>query len=350
MSRRDIRESEFEDYKYDKYKELKDGYLRVKLSKSFYRCPYCDESRRRDYRYKELLEHASSIGRSRSWSLRENAKHLALEKYMNRYLVEDNRSELSNEPTGCAITSNSDHNASLPASVSSPSKLSSKEAPEPSSKPAPKPSSREGRIEVYDKEKDQLFVHPWFGVVANIKTVMKDGKYVAESGSKLRDELRNKGFLQVLKVHPLWNYLGHSGFALVDFGKEWSGFKDAILFDKSFEVEHQGKIDYYTRTNRGDKLYGWVARDDDFHSKSILGTNLRRMGDLKTVSGKEADDQRATTMLVKTLTDDLEKKNVHVKEMQRKYLETDTALENVMKEKEEMIKSFNEGNLKLSIL
>ncbi|KAJ6755363.1 RIBONUCLEASE P SUBUNIT P38 [Salix purpurea] len=43
-----------------------------------------------------------------------------------------------------------------------------------------------------DSDKERLFVWPWTGVVANIRTQVKDGR--RESGSKLRDELATKGF------------------------------------------------------------------------------------------------------------------------------------------------------------
>ncbi|KAL5747852.1 hypothetical protein ACOSP7_024868 [Xanthoceras sorbifolium] len=295
-----ITEADVEEYEYGQYTKLKKGYLKVKISNSLYRCPFCYGNRKRDYRFKELLEHASGVGRSRSRILREKAQHLALEKYMNRHLVVKDRSE-----------------------------------------PATKPASKSNYSEVYDHGKDQLFVHPWVGIVANIKTIIKDGKYIGESGSKLRDELRNKGF-NVLKAQPLWNYEGHSGYAVVEFDKDWAGFKDAIMFEKSFEVDHHGKKDYYSAKNRGDKPYGWVARDDDYASKSLVGFHLRKIGDLKTVSGKEAEEQRKTTKLVIKLTDTLETNKVRLEEMQRKCSETSTSLDIVMREKDDMVKSFNE--------
>uniref|UniRef100_A0A6N2LIK8 XS domain-containing protein n=1 Tax=Salix viminalis TaxID=40686 RepID=A0A6N2LIK8_SALVM len=43
-----------------------------------------------------------------------------------------------------------------------------------------------------DSDKERLFVWPWTGVVANIRTQVKDGR--RESGSKLRHELATKGF------------------------------------------------------------------------------------------------------------------------------------------------------------
>lgn len=36
---------------------------------------------------------------------------------------------------------------------------------------------------------DEIFVWPWKGIVANLPAVLNNGRYVGESGSKLRDEL-----------------------------------------------------------------------------------------------------------------------------------------------------------------
>ncbi|KAK1570751.1 hypothetical protein Q3G72_006542 [Acer saccharum] len=273
--RSDIIESGLEEHEYRQYRKLKKVYLKVKISNSVYRCLFRYGKRKRDYCYKELSEHASGVGRSRSRSRREKAQHLALENYVNRYLLVKDR-------------------------------------PEPATKPTSRPASKSHYSKVTDHGKDQLFVFPWVGIVANIKTIKKDGKYVGESGSKLRDKFRNKGF-NVLK--------------------------------KSFEVDHHGK-DYYAEKNQGDKPYGWVARDDDYNSKSLIGSHLRKIGDLKTVSKKEVEDQRKTMKLVTKLVDTLETKNVHHKEMTRICSETSTTLDIVMREKDDMVKYFNECKLR----
>lgn len=193
----------------------------------------------------------------------------------------------------------------------------------------------------YEAEIDQLFVYPWVGILANIKTMLKDGRKTGESGRKLKEELASKGF-NPLKVHPLWNWKGHSGFAIVEFNKDWDSFRNAITFEKSFEVDHCGRKDFYATRDLGDKLYGWVAREDDYYSNSIIGDHLRKNGDLKTVSGKEAEDQRKASKLVNNLTNTLEMKNRHMKEMQTKYLETNASLNKVMAQKDEMLKCYNE--------
>ncbi|KAE8678910.1 Factor of DNA methylation 4 [Hibiscus syriacus] len=194
---------------------------------------------------------------------------------------------------------------------------------------------------------DEKFVHPWMGIVANIPTIVHDGKHVADSGKKLKEDLAEKGF-NPLKVHPLWNGKhGHSGFAIVEFNKEWDGFNNAIMFEKSFDLGHYGKRDYYSSRRRKDKLYAWVAREDDFYSEGLIGKYLRRKGDLKTVSSKEAEDKRKTSKLVKTLTNTLETKNLRLQEMQNKYNEATSSRSTLIQQREDMIKAYNEESKRM---
>ncbi|XVE59257.1 hypothetical protein DITRI_Ditri05aG0031500 [Diplodiscus trichospermus] len=186
-----------------------------------------------------------------------------------------------------------------------------------------------------------MFVHPWKGIIANIPTTVQNGKHVGESGRRLRDDLTEEGF-NPLRVHPLWDRHGHSGFAIVEFKKEWDGFNNAIMFEKSFEVKHRGKKDYLSSRRQRDKLYAWVAREDDFHSKGLIGDYLRRNGDLKTVSSKEAEDRRKTSKLVTTLSSTLKNKELCLKEMEHKYMEASQSFSTLMEQKDEMIKAYNE--------
>ncbi|KAE9461809.1 hypothetical protein C3L33_06278, partial [Rhododendron williamsianum] len=134
----------------------------------------------------------------------------------------------------------------------------------------------------------ELFVWPWVGIVANIPVEKKDGRYIGKSGSNLRDKLAAQLFNPV-RVNPLWNYKGHSGFAVVEFNRDWPGFHNAMMFEKSYESNRKGRRDYFAAKHIGDELFGWVARDEDFHSNSIVGEHLRKTGDLKSISEIEAE-------------------------------------------------------------
>lgn len=281
----EVSKSELKDLENKYYNELKNGVVDVRASTSTYRCPYCPGKSKTDYILKELLQHATGIGRgSQRSSLKEKARHLALESYIRKYL------------------------------------------------------------DLKGRAHDELFVWPWMGIVANIKTTLVGGQHVGESGSKLRDELTREGFNPV-RVHPLWNRGGHSGFAIVEFNKDWAGFQNAIAFEKRFQVDHCGKEDYYVEKNRGEKLFGWMAREDDYKSRGIVSDHLCKHGDLKSLSGIEAEDQRKTSKLVSNLTDTLGTKNLCLKEMASKYVETSDSLKKLIEQKDYMIKMHNDGIL-----
>lgn len=72
------------------YEELKRGIHNVKTSDETFRCPYCSNKKiNRDYVYREILEHASGVGQSKSQkrSFIEKANHLALVKYLKKDLM-----------------------------------------------------------------------------------------------------------------------------------------------------------------------------------------------------------------------------------------------------------------------
>lgn len=402
---------ELEDLEYRYYSDMKDGTRKVKISESLYRCPFCYRDRKRDYQFDDLLRHASGIGgSSRTKDGREKARHLALERYMRKYLrprerpdptpTPDISSLVKKEFTGkwesTLLTTEegeltSIENSSLPHIAKAEPKSVSGDDPGRSGEERPKfsdnPNSsfinenksypakrpcliagvKEGEEPVqqiglshaprfapkYPRRLDslgagngdQMFVYPWKGILANMKRTFNEKirKYAGESGSKIREELVKKGF-NPHKVTPLWNgQLGFTGFAIVDFGKEWEGFRNATMFEKSFEVNQCGKRNYDLTRDRGDKLYGWVAKQDDYYSRTAIGDHLRKQGDLKSVTGKEAEDQRKTSTLVSNLENTLETKNSNLQQMESIYKETSSALEKRMREKDEMINTHNES-------
>ncbi|KAJ8770980.1 hypothetical protein K2173_022881 [Erythroxylum novogranatense] len=294
----DIRESQLKDYKCKYYHEMKRGIIRVKVSNSLYNCSYC-HGRRKDYQLKELHQHASSVGRGSRWrSIREKAWHLALEDYLKRYLIDKETSECY-----------------------------------------PKTDSHI----INNYKKDQLFVWPWVGIIANIQTQLVNGRRVGESGKKLKDQLAADGF-DLVKVDPLWSHHGHSGFAIVEFKKDWGGFENAIMFDKKFEVSCCGRKEFFSKPThyQKDRLYGWIARDDDYNSCGIVGDHLRKNGDLKSLSEIDAEDRQKASKLISSLTNTLQMKVDCLKEMKDKCHETSTHLDRVMDETDAIVKSYNE--------
>jgi hypothetical protein len=59
-----------------------------------------------------------------------------------------------------------------------------------------------------------------------------------------------------------------------------------MLFEKRFEADHYWKREYYAAKNRGDKLFGRVARRDDYKSGEPIGVYLSKNTNLKTIYGE----------------------------------------------------------------
>ncbi|XP_009597794.1 factor of DNA methylation 4 [Nicotiana tabacum] len=374
--------SELEELKYKYYKDLRDEKVKIRRSGKYFRCPYCDNSSK-EYDLQDLLRHSSRIGRdSKSASFRDIARHLGLLKYLDRYVDADKKvsqssrrksfepsgkssrdaksdpvepshiteqyksggkfysssvrtSEAVDKPVDCAEERPRREKLNAENTVASQPPLRSTKDDMP---PQPVLASNEPFI---NEAKDDPIVFPWMGVVANIPVENKGGRYVGKSGTNLKKEWIAKGFNPV-KVHPLWNFRGHTGYAIVEFKGDWSGFMNAMAFGKAFELDKHGKRDWNLVRHRDDKLYAWIARDEDYYSEALIGKHLRKHGDLKTVSEIQAENKRKDSSLLCNLTNELEMKNKACEEMKRKISRTEVFMDNVMSQKEEMVQNYNE--------
>ncbi|ESW35402.1 hypothetical protein PHAVU_001G232400 [Phaseolus vulgaris] len=295
----DISESEISEYEDKSYEELKSGSQNLKTPDETFTCPYCPKKRKRDYLYKELLQHASGVGQSSSQKrkARDKANHLALVKYLENDLM----------------------NVDVPSN---------------NSKPVDESDS--------SVNSNDQFVWPWVGIVVNIPTRRtEDGRCVGESGSRLRDEYRIRGFNPV-RVNPLWNFRGHSGTALVEFNKNWPGLDNAMAFERAYELDHHGKKDWFSNCGQKSGLYGWVARADDYNMNNIYGEYLRKMGDVKTISELMEEEARRQDKLVSNLNNIIQVKNNHIKEIKVRYDETTDKMNLAMMEKDKLSQAYNE--------
>ncbi|KMT18331.1 hypothetical protein BVRB_2g024880 [Beta vulgaris subsp. vulgaris] len=301
----DISESEIDEYGDKTFEELKKGSSELKVAEEKYTCPYCPGKRKRDYQYKELLQHASGIGNANSKKrrAREKANHLGLAKFLEE--------EVQNQASSSKQVNNGD---------------------------AP----------IAGGDHDDKFVWPWTGIVVNIPTLHKDGRYVGESGSKLRDELRARGF-NPKRVHPLWNFRGHSGTAVVEFNKDWMGWNNALAFEKEYELNQHGKQHWQAKDTEKSGLYAWVARADDYNSPGIIGEHLRKIGDVKTVSEMQAEEARKRDKLVSNLTNVLEYKKKSLLEIESRFNETSISFNKLAEEKDKLHQAYNEEIKKIQL-
>lgn len=293
----DMSESELDSYADTCYEQLKQADQRVRTSEDSYKCPYCPGKMKQVFGFKDLLQHADGISRgSKKRTTKDRGRHLGLKRFMQK--------ELNRENLSSTIADNNEIEESC--------------------------------------DVNELYVWPWMGVVANVPVQWKDGRYVGESGSELRNELTKKGFNPV-RVQPLWGFRGHSGYAIVEFRNGWLGLSDALRFEKAYEALHQGKRDYNGDEKRGNKLYCWVARDDDYYSKKSIGDHLRKNGDLKTISDYQNEEKIKNSRLISKLTDTIQDRNMRIREMENKYKETAISLSSLISQKDKMVQAFNEG-------
>lgn len=209
------------------------------------------------------------------------------------------------------------------------------------SEPPPSRLKKAVKLEPHPAQnRDEQFVWPWMGVLVNVPTEWKGGRRVGESGNRLKEQL--SAFCPH-KVIPLWNHRGHTGNAIVEFGKDYASFCNAFKFENHFEAEGYGKRDWEQHKYRGPEMFGWVARADDRRAPGPIGEHLQKNGDLKTVAELENEGTRKTDKLVANLASEIEVKAKHVQELEFKYNETTTSLDKVMEEKELVLQRYNDG-------
>ncbi|WOL15000.1 factor of DNA methylation 5-like [Canna indica] len=299
-SESEISDSDILEFEEKIYNRIREGHYKVSVSDNTYRCPFCVGKKKQDYNFKDLLQHTTGIGASNR-KPKVKAMHRALAKY------------LSTDVAGSA------NSMQLVAVNSNPS----------------------------TSKRDEQFVWPWMGVIVNVPTELRNGQYVGESGNRLKEQLSR---FNPLKVHALWNFRGHTGNAIVDFAKDWSGFKDAMAFQNHFETEHYGKKDWLERRHRGSDIYGWIAKANDYTSNGTIGDHLRKNGDLKTVGDLTNEESRKTDRLVATLANQIEVKNKHLQELECKYTETTLSLDRMMDERDTLLHAYNEEIQKMQQL
>ncbi|GAU31130.1 hypothetical protein TSUD_212370, partial [Trifolium subterraneum] len=296
------------------YEELKKGTRKVKTSADTFSCPYCPK-RKYNYRYSELLNHALGVGQSDSEkrSVLEKANHLALVKYLEKNLMIVN---VEHPKPANRYVENNHMNVEQ-----HPPKL-----------------LNEGILVNSEKH----FVWPWTGIVINIPTLQtEDGRCFGESGSKLRDEYRSRGF-NLRRVRTLWNDFGHTGAAVVEFDKSWLGLYNAVAFERAYESDHHGKKDWLSFTEQKSGLYAWIARADDYYMNNIIGEQLQKMGDVKTISEIMESEARRFNILVQNMHNNLQVKNNKIKEMEVVCNEITLRMDIVMREMDSLTLSHSQ--------
>lgn len=295
----EISDSEIDDYEGKIYARLMSGDLKLNKNGENYICPFCS-SKKKNYSKSSLVQHASGVSAAPNREAKEKAVHRALFKYLKNGLAK---------------------------------------SPEPGSHATPvEPQPLQNR--------DEKFVWPWMGVLVNVPTEWKDGRQIGESGNRLKEQLSH---FCPLRVIPLWTFRGHTGNAIVEFGKDWNGFRNARTFESHFAAGGFGK-DWIGKKNQGSELYGWLARAEDYNSPGIIADHLRKNGDLKSVNDLAKEGARKNDRLVANLANQIEVKNRYLQELECKYSETTASLEKMMGQREQLLQSYNEEISKMQQL
>ncbi|KAF9686256.1 hypothetical protein SADUNF_Sadunf03G0139900 [Salix dunnii] len=288
----DISESEIEDYKDKPLEDLRSGNLKVKVN-GFLRCPFCAGKKKQDYKYKDLLQHATGVSKgSASRSAKQKANHLALARYLEIELA----SEAEQTPQQVV--------------------------PQPI-KPPP--------------EQQELFVWPWMGILVNL-TEQRDNEYWMKKFAEYKP----------LELCTFWNEEDHSTQAIIRFNRDWDGFMNATGFERLFDNANHGKKDWKTRKTQPETgIYGWRARADDHDSDGPIGEYIRREGRLTTISAIVQESNESRNTVVAHLADKIDEANKNLDKLHYNFNEKNMSLRRMLEEKDKLHYAFVEETRKM---
>ncbi|CAK9186820.1 unnamed protein product [Ilex paraguariensis] len=297
----DLSESEIFEYKEKPYEELRDGKYKVKGPNGALRCPFCAGKKKQDYKYKDLLQHASGVAKgSANRSAKQKANHLALANYLE--------TDLANE-----------------------------------AEPQPQRAVAPSQTDQFSEQND-LYVWPWTGIVVNIVNDPKNHQDVGSEGYWSKKFSKYKPS----EIKIFWDDQELVAQAVIVFDNDWTGFKNAMEFEKVFEAEHHSKKEWNApKSHPGSNIYGWFAREDDFNSKGLVGDYLRSKGELKTISNLVEEATQDRNSIVANLANEIDMKNENLDELQIKYNEKTMSLSRMLEEKDILHRAFCEETRKM---
>eukprot|EP00256_Glycine_max_P055759 XP_014623016.2 factor of DNA methylation 5 [Glycine max] len=177
---------------------------------------------------------------------------------------------------------------------------------------------------------DERYVWPWTGIVANIFGKPKHEPVECDSMYWLRKFEQYK---------PEEAYVLHcaedpTGYVVLEFGTEWTGFTQMMKLDTDFLVDHHGKKDYYESRKMGysSGIFGWCAQAEDYNSEGLVGNFLRQKAELKTTSMVAQESLNEKTETLDHLYGEIGSVNKKISEMESKYIEDYMSLDKMMKE------------------
>ncbi|KAJ4842951.1 hypothetical protein Tsubulata_026607 [Turnera subulata] len=291
----EISESEIDDYAVRPYEDLKAGKLKVKVN-GFLRCPFCLGKKKQDYKFKDLLQHASGVGKgSANRSAKQKANHLALARYLE--------ADLANG------------------------------AEQQTKRVLPHPVNRTPG----DHEK---FVRPWTGIITQKVKDLNHISVMLDTGYWLQ---RFESY-KPTDAYALWNEDEQTLKALLTFDDGLIGYANATEFEKLFDAEGHGKKDWQQQktTPHDSTAYGWCARADDYHSDGALGEYLRNQGKwaLTTFSSVVQEETAKHQTVVAYFAQQIDTTNLEMDQMEYMITEREMSLARMLDEKDKLHEKF----------
>uniref|UniRef100_A0A1D1YTF8 Uncharacterized protein n=1 Tax=Anthurium amnicola TaxID=1678845 RepID=A0A1D1YTF8_9ARAE len=281
----ELGESDLDEAEDESYHELKAGNLKIKNPDGTLRCPFCAGKMKQVYRYNDLIQHTTGVGASHKGSVKQRANHRAFAKFLKTDM----------------------------ADAAGPSQLATSEP--------------QSKMNIEDK-----FVWPWMGIVVNVP--------ISSTGAHLEDQLSEFNFSNVYPL-PSDNECD-KGSVIVEFRKDWTGFENAMAFEKYFEANHHGKRDWNESEHTESELHGWLAREDDYDCNDAIGEQLRQKGHLKTISDVAKEESEEKGKMVAELRDQIDAKILDLQELEYRYNKTALSIERLIYDKDKLDRDYNE--------
>ncbi|KAG5117176.1 hypothetical protein JHK84_043289 [Glycine max] len=177
---------------------------------------------------------------------------------------------------------------------------------------------------------DERYVWPWTGIVANIFGKPKHEPVECDSMYWLRKFEQYK----LEEAYVLHCAEDPTGYVVLEFGTEWTGFTQMMKLDTDFLVDNHGKKDYYESRKMGysSGLFGWRAQAEYYNSEGLVGNFLRQKAELKTTSMVAQDSLNEKTETLDHLYGEIGSVNKKISDMESKYIEYYMSLDRMMKE------------------
>ncbi|CAG7869044.1 unnamed protein product [Brassica rapa] len=291
----EISESEIDDYSETPYLLLQNGKYKVKVNGTL-RCPFCSNKKKQDYKYKELMAHASGVSKgSASRSAKQKANHLALARYLQNELAGD-------------------------------------------AEPLPRPPPVPPQLNESEAKPGEVYVWPWMGIIVSPLKETDDKEALLDSACWLKELSRFKP----VEVHAFWVEQGLIVGVVAKFNSDWSGFASATELEKEFESIGCSKKEWVEKRGGGSvsKAYGWCARAEDYHSEGPIGEYLSKEGKLRTVSDISQEKAQDRNSVLEQLSDIIAMTNEDLNKVQYSYNKTAMSLKRVLDEKKTLHEAY----------